>query len=66
MANAADPRKLALAVATTIKKTTCSAASCQRQFVAGALATEPKIPASPTPFSPVWQDAVPTSPELGD
>ena len=37
-AYAANPRKGALAVAATIKKTTCNAASRQRQFVAGALA----------------------------
>jgi len=64
-ANAADPRKLALAIAATIKKTTCSAASHQRQFVAGALAMNLKIPAGPTPFRSVRSDAVPTSPELG-
>ena len=64
-ANATDPRKLALAVAATIKKTTCSAARRQRQFVAGALALDLKIPAGATPFRSVRSDAVPTSPELG-
>jgi hypothetical protein len=64
-ANAADPRKLALAIAATIQKTTCDVASQQRQFVAGALAMNLKIPAGPTPFRSVREDSVPTSPELG-
>jgi hypothetical protein len=64
-ANAANPRKLALAVAATIKKTTSDAASRQRQSVAGALAVDIKISAGPPPFRSVRSDAVPTSPELG-
>jgi len=64
-ANAANPRKLAMAVAATIKKTTCSAARRQRQFVTGALALDLKIPAGATPFRSVRSGAVPTSPELG-
>jgi len=65
-ANATDPRKLALAVTATIKKTTCDAPSRQRQFVAGALAIEPEIPAGPTPFRAVREDSMPASPELGE
>ena len=63
-ANATDPRKLALAVTATIKKTTCDAPSRQRQFVAGAFAFEPKIPASPAPFRAVREDSMPAGPEL--
>ena len=36
-ANAAHPRKLALAMATAIKKTRCNGADSQRQPMAGAL-----------------------------
>jgi len=37
----------------------------ERQFVAGPLAFNAKIPAGATPFRAVRDDAVPPSPELG-
>jgi hypothetical protein len=64
-ANAPDPGKLALAITATINETTCDAARRQWQFVAGALAFEPKFPAGPAPFRAVWEDSTPASSELG-
>jgi hypothetical protein len=64
-ANAAYPWKLALAVAATIKKTTCNAAAPQRQFVAGALAFQAQIPTGPMPFRTVRSDSMTPGPELG-
>jgi hypothetical protein len=63
--NAAHARKLALAIYAAINEARRNVTDCERQFVAGPLAFNAKIPAGATPFRAVREDAVPPGPDPG-